>query len=520
MTSAIVIAAAALGGLAVPGAAHAADAPCLQGMYTTREGAFVIKNINTRPAITVHVRDKKTGQRVASVSKFHDLPYEPGDDGYATDVISDPLKLADLGIYALEVDTAAGTTVCADFDYRLRSEMTKPTAGKVSLDNLKTTVSADLTTFDPRTQTSSPLKNTKVAIAGEGFSPTATTDAQGHLSVPHTFLGTERATDISIDLTATPQMDSATSQFRVGTIRQKGEIVLDPESQSFKATYGQVRTLTGRATRIAADGTRKPVPEGTRLWADLTGVPRTKADGRFERQVRINATGMYTAWDTGRRATPWLEASENWSKVELVSVTQFREFKATIDSARRVTLTGDLLLKPAVENKAVNVEVQYSADGKTNWTTRKTFATKFGAGAVKQTLPGEADGYWRLRYAGESLIQGSVTPPVRLTRTATAFSYFNAAPEPVRKGQAFTIKGTLQHQNPAKAYGGQTVLFYFRPAGSQDFLYQAQTKTAADGTFLRKFTADRTGTWIARYRDADGKHFNAESRQDDLVVNP
>ncbi|MFI5766155.1 hypothetical protein ACIA8F_35130 [Streptomyces sp. NPDC051563] len=519
LTSAIVIAAAALGGLAVPGVAQADSSPCFQGMYATREGALVVMNVYVRPEVTVHVRDEKTGLRVATVDTFKDLPRDPSGDMYATDVVSDPLKLPELGIYRLEVDTESGTTVCGKFDYRLRSETTKPTAGKVSLDNLKTTVSADLTGFDPRTQKSSPLAHTKVVLTGEGFPREATTDAQGRLSVPHTFRGTESSTYVRIEVTATPQVDDVVTDIRVGTVRQKGEIVLDPASQRFRATYGELRTLTGRAVRIAADGTRKPVPEGTRLSADLTGVPLTKADGRFERQVRIQGPGAYTGWDIGR-ATPWLEAAGSSAQVELVSVTAFGNVHATLDSARRVTLTGDLILKPAVANKPVVVEAQYSADGKTNWTTRKTFTTTFGAGAVKQTLPGDADGYWRLRYTGESLIQGSVTPPIRLTRTATVFGGFNAAPEPVRKGQTFTIKGTLRHGTPAKPYAGQTVLFYFQPAGSQEYVYQGNAKTAADGTFVRAFKADRTGTWIARYRDADGKHLNAESRRDELTVNP
>ncbi|MCX5406473.1 hypothetical protein OHA37_21680 [Streptomyces sp. NBC_00335] len=519
MTSAVVIAAAALGGLAVPGVAHAADDGCYQGMYTTREGAIVIKNVYTRPDVTVHVRDKKTGLRVAAVDKFKDLPWEESDDMFATDVISDPLKLPELGIYTLEVDTAAGTTVCGDLDYRLRSEMTKPTAGKVSLDNLKTTVSADLTGFDPRTQTSSPLANAKVSLAGEGVSQEATTDAQGHLAAPYTYRGTEAFTNVRLGVAQTPQMDAVETWLTVGTVRQKAEIVLDPESRKIRALYGSTAKITGQAVWIAADGTRKPVPESTRLSADLTGVPLTKADGRFERQVRITSTGTSTSWE-GWRATPWLEAAEGRTQVELVSSTLIRTFRATMDSARQVTLTGDLHLRPVVENKSANVEVQYSADGKTNWTTRKTFTAKFDTGSMKQTVPGEADGYWRMRYAGESLIQGYVTPAVRLTRKVTAFKTFDAAPEPVRKGQTFAIKGTLQHGTPAVAYGAQTVLFYFQPAGTRGFLYQGSAKTAADGTFVRKFTADRTGTWIARYRDADGKHFNAESRRDDLQVNP
>lgn len=520
LTSAIVITAAALGGPALPGVAHAAGADCLQGMETTREGAILVKGVWDMPKpAAVHVRDKKTGQRIASVSEFRTEHHPDGAPEW--DLISAPLKLSALGIYTLEVGDASSPVVCGDFDYRLRSEMTTPTAGEVSLDNLKTTVSANLTTFDPRTQTAAPFKNARVSLTGEGVSLAATTDAQGRLAAPVTFHGTEKSTLLHVKVEATPEMDPEDRFLSVATDRRNAEIVLDPASQKIKAVYGSTAKLTGRASLVAADGTRKPVPEGTPLNGDLDGKPGTGADGRFERQVRVATTDgqrIKTTW-ANNRAYPWLSFASDSTEVELYDTTSFTKFTATIDAARRVTFTGSLIRQTGFGT--LGVEAQYSADGKTGWTTRKTFNVYANSdSAFKLTLPGEADGYWRLHYPGTTHTQGATTQPVRLTRTATAFSYFNAAPEPVRKGQTFTIKGTLQHGTPAKAYAGQTVLFYFRPAGSQDYVYQGHSKTAADGTFVHPFKADRTGTWIARYRDADGKHYNAESRQDDLVVNP
>ncbi|MER5761491.1 hypothetical protein [Streptomyces sp. NPDC002082] len=490
-------------------------------MEATREGAILVKGVWDMPSPSaVHVRDKKTGQRVATVSKFR-LESHP-DGAPEWDLISEPLKLSALGIYTLEVGSESDHIGCGDFDYRLRSETAGLGAqGKVSLDSLKTTVSADLTAFDPRTQTSAPLKNTKVSLTGEGIAQEFTTDAQGRLATPVTFRGTEKSTLLHVGVQATPEMDGEDKYTAVPTVRQKAEIELDPASQKIRALYGSTAKLTGRAVIIAADGTRKPVPEGTLLNGDLDGKPGTGADGRFERVVRVAPTRspvITTSWAYDLKY-PWLAPAHGFTQVDLIDTTSFTQFGATIDAARRVTFTGGLTRQP--NYGYVDVEVQYSADGKTDWKTRKVFSAYSGkVSEFKQTLPGEADGYWRLHYPGTANIQPATTKPVRLTRTATAFSYFNAAPEPVRKGQAFTIKGTLQHGTPAKAYAGQTVQFYFRPAGSQDFLPQGQAKTAADGTFLRKFTADRTGTWIARYRDADGKHFNAESRQDDLAVNP
>ncbi|MER5487102.1 hypothetical protein ABT024_28385 [Streptomyces sp. NPDC002812] len=518
LTSAIVIAAAALGGLAAPGTAHAADARCLWGMSATLTGALVVQASGSAPKPVVHVRDKKTGRRVATVSEFRRQEF---DDSPAVEFVSEPLKLPALGIYGLEVGSEADHADCGDFDYRLRTAMGKLAArDKVSVDSLRTTVSADVTVFDPRTQTRSPLKNTKVSFSGEGISQEVSTDGQGRLDAPVSFRGTEKSTYLQFSIQATPERDDAGGGTVVPTVRRKAEIVLDPASEKIRAVYGSTATLTGRASVIAADGTRRPVPQGTPLNGDLDGVPGTGADGRFERKIRVAPRDDYPWADTtwaNNSSYPWLTMASDRTDIDLVEATSFTKYTATVDAARRVTFTGTLTRKPGAGY--ADVEVQYSTDGKTDWKTRKTFRADSGS-EFKQTLPGETDGYWRLHYPGTANIQAATTQPVRLTRTATNFSYFNAAPEPVRKGQTFTIKGTLQHGTPAKAYGGQTVQFYFRPAGSQDFLPQGQAKTAADGTFTHSFKADRTGTWIARYRDADGKHFNAESRQDDLAVNP
>lgn len=502
--------------------AQAASAPCPPAMSARQDGSLAVSSepdgTGVPGGLVVHLRDRKTGLRVASVDTFRK---ETDPEGIlpAFQLVSEPLKPADLGIYTLEVGSEAGPVVCGDFDYRLRAVVTKVyVVDGVSLDQLRTTVSADVTTFDPRTGASAPLKNTKVRLSGERTSQEATTDARGHLSSPFTFRGTENHTEVRVDVPDTPDLSAGGGGGTAGTVRQKAEILLDPESRKIKARYGSIAKITGQAVRIARDGTRRPVPEGTPMLADLTGEPRTKADGRFERQLRmVHGRPVKTTWAGGR--SPWLQYAIADTEAEVVEAGYFTDVKATIDSAKRVTFTGALAHKP-LSRTVTDVEVQYSADGKTDWTTRGAFSVDFGSARFDETLPGEADGYWRLRYAAAPRIQGSVTEPVRLTRTETDFKTFRAAPGAVRKGQTFSIGGTLQHESPAKAYGGQMVLFYFQPAGSRDYVYRGYAKTAADGTFAHEFTADATGTWIARYSDADGLHFNTRSRRDHLTVNP
>lgn len=518
LTSAIVIAAAALGTLAVPGAAQAASSPCLNGMRASLDGSGTLRILGAAalPSPVVYLRDKNTGVRVATVESFHDAAPESGTG--ARDLVSDPLRLEALGTYAIEVGPHAERVVCGDFDYRMAASISDAgTEGKVSLDNLTTTVRAYITVHDPRTGTSSAFGRGTVALEGEGSTQEGGTSSEGGLNDPFTFRGTETRTSVRIRVQATPEMFGAERTVYADFERRYGEIVLDPGSQKIKARHGEVVKIEGQAFRYASDGTRTPVPEGTPLTADQTGVPVTGADGRFERQVQVTRSVIHTGGPND--LYPWIEFRRVGTDVELFYATGFTDFKGTIDAARNVTFTGAFTRTPAGV-VPVTIQVQYSADGKANWTTRGTFAMET-TDRFQQTLAGETDGYWRLRYAAEGNLLGSVTKPVRLTRSETAFKTFDAAPEPVRKGRTLTLKGTLQHESPGwSPYAGQTVYFYFRPSGGKDFVYKGRSTTAADGTFVRTFTADRTGTWIARHRDADGKHFSAQSRQDDVVVKP
>ncbi|MFI5865276.1 hypothetical protein [Streptomyces sp. NPDC051546] len=549
MTSAVVVSTALLGGLAVPGSVHAASdaslasvAPgaaeaagaagasggavsCPPDMAATQDGSLSVHSAQDGTGVpeglVVHLRDKKTGLRVARVDAFRKVT-DP--DGILPDfrLVSEPLKLSALGVYALEVGAETAPVTCGDFDYRLRAVVSKVDAADgVSLDHLGTTVTAEVTTLDPRTGASAPLKNTKVRLSADRTARDATTDAQGHLSSPFTFRGTENHTEVRVEVLDTADVRAGGRSETARTIPQKAEILLDPESRKIKARYGSTAKITGQAVRVAADGTRTPVPEGTEMLADLTGEPKTTADGRFERQLLMSRGGpVKTTWAGGK--SPWLRYVIASTEAEVVEVSYFTDLKIAADAAG-LKFSGGLAHRPLSPAPTL-IEVQYSADGKADsaWKTHHVFTVDFASARFDLTLPGvgESDGYWRLRYAAAPRMQGSVTEPVRLTRTATAFTYFNAAPEPVRKGQTFTIKGTLKHETPAKPYEGQTVRYYFQPVGSQDFVYRGEAETGADGTFVQTFTADETGAWIVRYADSDGKHFNAESRRDDLTVNP
>lgn len=65
-------------------------------------------------------------------------------------------------------------------------------------------------------------------------------------------------------------------------------------------------------------------------------------------------------------------------------------------------------------------------------------------------VPGK--GHWRIRViekpyrcTSPGVLRSALIP----VKDRTRFTKFNASPEPVRKGAAFTVKGTLQRRTPA-----------------------------------------------------------------------
>ncbi|MFI5493542.1 hypothetical protein [Actinoplanes sp. NPDC051859] len=73
---------------------------------------------------------------------------------------------------------------------------------------------------------------------------------------------------------------------------------------------------------------------------------------------------------------------------------------------------------------------------------------------------------------------------------------FNATPEPAIKGGTVTLSGRVW----VGATGNTSrVSFYFRKAGTAAtaFVYKGFTTATDAGTFIRRFTADTTGTWKA-----------------------
>ncbi|MER5761006.1 hypothetical protein [Streptomyces sp. NPDC002082] len=527
--------------LAVPTTAQAAD-PYAQGFSTLTENEKVIVFFNSldRPKnLKVILRRKGGTAPVATLTSFTErINEEDVCEPSCGDILPHPLeasvpKLPLLGEYSVDVQYTGtmGETILhkdrATLNYRLRPyfENVKAANG-VSLAAPDTKVSGDVKLYDPRTNTSKPFTGAFTARTGKVTTPLVA-DAQGHFASKVTVSGAENGGGPDYDntfvhLTATVDGVKDEEAVPVPVTAVYARIALD--AAKVTGPFGTLGDVSGTVTWESPDGTWKPVPAGATIYAAGKYVATDDA-GRF------TAAGQFyddKPWKAEGN-TPWLQVNSATVAVDTTAGTSFAGLRATVDARKLVKAQvwfnrGEI---PAGVT-SLKVDVQTSTDGTTGWTTRQRIdvATEIGyngSAFLEPTLLNPGTGFVRLRYVGTPAIHGSETPALKIPqRTETAIPAFNASPEPARKGKPITVTGKLDQGGPAwKPFGGQLVRCYFRPAGATAWKAMGEAKTAADGTFTKTFTADRTGSWKARYVAADATHFvSPYSRVDEVVVTP
>ncbi|MCX5406397.1 hypothetical protein OHA37_21290 [Streptomyces sp. NBC_00335] len=530
--------------LAMPTAAQAADPHPEFYASTQHEQVVLYVESLKRPAgLKVHLRKKGTAQRVLTVSEFVSMPYDdpcseaascmdPSPFGTA------PLKLAALGEYDVDVEYTGtqGEPILhknkTTLNYRLRPLFSnvKNSKPELSLADRDTVVSGDINLYDPRDSSTKPLTGGAVTTVHGAAPASLTTDANGHFEGGITANGSsgfrnddgKPATSIGLATEVNGARD--TDYFEVSVAPVETRVALD--STNVSGPYGTEAKVTGTVTYESPEGTWKPVPAGIDVSVGFKQV-LTDDSGRFTRTTQLSRD---TTWEA--------QVKDQWAQSQAQSVTltvgpgtTFNRPTAWVSASKTVSVTGALgLYRIPAGITSLKVDVQYSADGQTGWTTRKSVDVALMPGTnpgssltlpVRTTLPYPGAGHLRLQYAGMQTLHGSTSSTVKAVRTMTAIPEFNAAPEPVKKGKPITITGKLNHADPTwKPFAGQTVHYYFRPAGTFTWKVMGYSKTAADGTFTKTFTATQTGYWQARYALADDTHFIAAGRVDGVIVTP
>lgn len=133
-------------------------------------------------------------------------------------------------------------------------------------------------------------------------------------------------------------------------------------------------------------------------------------------------------------------------------------------------------------------------------------------GRYSTEVPVVARGGWFVSYLGQWPQYASVTwatdDLLYSTRNKTRFTGFNAAPEPVRRGDTLKLSGRLERfaGGTWKVAARRRVHIYFRPKGAKTWQLVAQASTDWHGRFGRSVKATRDGTWQIRYEATRNDH--------------
>ncbi|MCX5055992.1 MULTISPECIES: hypothetical protein [unclassified Streptomyces] len=524
-----------VGTLAIPGTAHAAG-PTVKDAYSDASDWSVLDvrlnysgGIDKITATLRPVGSSDTDAPVATVTDF-----TKKYDIYSWDGVwaSQPLRLDALGKYTVDIevtDSSGETTVQKDagtLNYAKQpvfSDFTV-TPTEPDVEHRTATATGDLVLRDPRTHETVPLAGTTVDAEfdnGGKDVPTVTDDA-GHFSASAETTGGWASAEYAGDLGHV-----SADVVQVSPQAAPTRFVLD--QSAFHVTTGDKITVAG-TLQYQYDGEWKPLA-GTPVEIDYKDCSTcspvdttTDANGRFSfDKTPYGARTVYEISIPTRPFNPYIVHTAADVTAAVTATTKFSSFTASLDKDAEVTINGTLDVTGRDGRDSANVAIQYSADGKTGWTTQKILKVVFGDD-FSDRLPGYTDGYWRLSYAGSSTadIKGTVSDSLRRNRALTRVKDANASPEPVYKGRTITVKGVLQEHKVGatswNAYGGRKVQILFRPKGKSTWYLMATVTTKTNGSFSKGFTAKQDGTWVPVFLYPDSKHFVGDGREDYVDV--
>ncbi|MFD8301722.1 hypothetical protein ACFV29_05095 [Streptomyces sp. NPDC059690] len=522
-------------------AAHAAVAPELFWVgYDASPAsglmALSVQSDSAITAVTAHLYAPGAAAGAPEVAEAGDFTLLSGTAQSGVWHTGTPLRLADLGTYRVVVDVTDAdgdtTTAQGSYEYELEAHLTdlQATPQNPDYDHQDVTVTGGFTVTDPRTGETTPAAGKDVDLEiSNGADTTTTTGDDGR------FTATYKVTDASIGSVnawlrlADPFYQSRENEsVEVRATQSPTRLTLDSTDVYVKA--GQPATVSGTA-EIYVGGAWEPLAGAVvdEVWdggdggAGGASAPVTDADGRFSGSLAVPRTGRI---DVQVRTGTYLR----YSGYETVNVyvaqkTSLTDFTATLNKYSELTAKGVLHTGSSVPAGVYNkVELQYSADGRTGWTTMETVtpgsADPESGATFKGTFDAPYKGYYRAHFKGSRDFQESYSPVVHAQRTPTRITDGNASPEPVRKGRTITYKGRLQHYTSGawRACADQKVKILFRPKGSTTWYDMGNTYTRSDGTFSKGFTASKDGTWVAVLLYPTSTHLVSSGREDYVDV--
>lgn len=472
--------------------------------------------------VRIRIREKGSDTVLTTLGLNGTDACAPESDCWGMQFLTDPVTLPEMGVYSMDVVVREGLPDervdrgNGELNYGLDPQLTATgDRSWISYDNFLINVSGTLVATDPNTREVKPFAGASFyyrnrAQRSEGW---RRVDEAGRFQMPLTF--SSYSTDTELEFIFDAEYEKLQLPFRQQELKFKVDTPIS--NSTVTAPYGSDVPVRGKLTRVADDGTEKPVA-GVDVTVGGQKAASTRSDGTFAGVFTVKQGGTvsvdvdHSGWFTNPPA-------HSFQVNRPLNTSTFSPLAASVDKYRKVTFTGKLGVTEGSypTGTTAKISIEHSTDGRT-WSSVGSFTVRYGTTFTQSPAKkGTAGSYWRLRHTGAGLNSTSF----KLGRKATELWNDDVTPEGVLKGTTITAKGGLMQQSGTswKTCAGQTVRIYFKASASGAVWKQLGTATTLDnGTFSKKFTAQQDGTWQMRYIDTPSTHYADYGRQDFVDV--
>ncbi|MFE2280344.1 hypothetical protein ACFXAE_24590 [Streptomyces sp. NPDC059454] len=516
--------------IAVP-AAHAGDGDSRGRTETVQEGGKIYASYEHmssgfRPEdVTLKIHEKNKSEVLASVRLEGTDKCSATSDCYESVFRSEPVTLPAMGSYVIDVVAREGQSnevvqhSTGYLNYGLNPKLTISSNHPwVSYDNPTIKVSGSLVAEDPNTHEVKPFTGVGIYYRardthGEGW---VWTNDAGRFTTTEYYNEYSPATTTKFEYMFDEQYESLSLPFR----KQELKLKVDTPTGTVTAPYGSEIPIRGKLTRIADDGTEKPVAKEVRIGtgSSTDTIAASGQDGVLATGYTVKQSGQVSVRPT---ESNWFTAPapHSFTVARPSRTSKLSNVEGKVDKYRKVTFTGKLGVTegsyPA--GTKAKISIDYRPTGG-SWTSTGTFDAAYGA-SFKASSSKKADSgaEWRLRIVNA----GVDSAGVKLGRKYTKVWNDGVSPEGVRKGSTLTAKGGLMQKSGStwRPYAGQKIRVWFKAkAAGSAWKELGSTKTLSDGTFSKKFTAKQDGTWQMRYTDTVSTHYADYGTEDYVDV--
>ncbi|GAB2833849.1 hypothetical protein GCM10022221_35850 [Actinocorallia aurea] len=240
-----------------------------------------------------------------------------------------------------------------------------------------------------------------------------------------------------------------------------------------------------------------------RAGANGTADSAIKNNGEFTAQFTMYqpASLVVTATADGTAAHPADFSATSQTYSVALRPSAYLGFDAlTYDADARITADYCLAAQTPHKAPAGPVYLQFSPDGRTQWSTKRT--TKVNCGRLRKRWP--TSGYWRLKSKADALYPSVVSEVRKAWRWRTEMSRIKVAPRKVRAGKKVTVQGRLTRYEEGGAepfgYANRQIDIIFHCKGKQKHWRSARGRTDADGRFKIKAKTYCDSSFLAVFR--------------------